>query len=352
MANTDQGSDEIAYITLELNVIQGRNLVAKDSSLFSKKKSSDPYIEIYYNGKKYGETKVVKKTLSPQWNQSFTLILGTDDVNHALQGHTDYSNLSFRLVDKDLKDDDLMGEAIVALPVTESTVRPLTSWYPVGPGKDKYSCPDASGEIQVALSLSQKKMLEKVRGRTHPIPSDTSIVLQWLVEDGQKVDLNISSVAIDNCGNMIIAETVGFGGNLSNSNKSICHTGETYLRVGGMRKMINCNLKSVPGNVSALYFIATVNTVGKTFKDVKSASVSLVDTGETQNHSVTSNMTLCKFDPGHGEEHSALYLMRAVRNLASGLWKISIIDDRTSARDFGQLIPEIKGYSAELGKAP
>ena len=43
----------IQGVQIDITVIEGRNLVAKDSSgIFSKKKSSDPYVKIHFGGKK------------------------------------------------------------------------------------------------------------------------------------------------------------------------------------------------------------------------------------------------------------------------------------------------------------
>eukprot|EP00964_Phaeocystis_antarctica_P023310 scaffold13048_cov68-Phaeocystis_antarctica.AAC.2 len=52
----------------------GRDLVAKDRSLFGKK-SSDPYVVIMCGKRTLGTTKVVDKSLNPVWNQTFKLNL-------------------------------------------------------------------------------------------------------------------------------------------------------------------------------------------------------------------------------------------------------------------------------------
>jgi len=57
-----------------LEIVRAEGLVAKDSSLFSKEGSSDPYCKIFAKSKEtqkavlMGQTKVVKKKLSPVWN--------------------------------------------------------------------------------------------------------------------------------------------------------------------------------------------------------------------------------------------------------------------------------------------
>jgi len=345
MSTGVEESNEIAYILVDVSIIQGRKLAAMDIDCLTRKKRSDPYVVINYNGKSYGRTKTQYKTTSPKWNHNFEMIMGTVDAHHAIQGHTGYNNLSLRIFDKDKASaDDFMGEAIIALPATTNFVRPQTSWYPIGTGTGDSNFPSATGEIQVKLSLSPKNMVETVRGNTCPIPNDSSVVLQWQVTDGQKIDLNLSSVAIDSYRNMVLAETVGFGKN-ANPNDSIRHSGD--IAEGELSKLIDCNLNSVPMSVSELYFIVTVPTPDKTLDDAKAVSVRLIDKGESTGSSVTSNMTLCAFTPSRGEEHTAMYLMRFARDLDN--WNMTIIDGMSSGR--GPEISQIKALSLSLNEA-
>ena len=47
----------IQGLEVEISVIRGKDLVAKDSSgVFGKKKSSDPYVKIFFGGKNHGKT--------------------------------------------------------------------------------------------------------------------------------------------------------------------------------------------------------------------------------------------------------------------------------------------------------
>lgn len=182
-----------------------------------------------------------------------------------------------------------------------------------------------------------------------------------MVEDGQEIDLNLRSVAIDTHGNMIAAETIGPEKKV-NSNKSLsqisdipegglgtiidCSLDGGGLGEGGFGKVIDCNLISLPISVSELYFIVTVDTPDKSFDDLKAASVRVIDKGAFR--SATSNMTLCKFTPGRGEEHTTMHLMRFSREGMK--WHMSIIDGMTSGKGFGTLITEIKEFSLLLNK--
>ena len=59
---------DIKNIELDITIFRAKNLVANDGSLFGKKKSSDPYVRIFWGGEKCGKTKTIGKTLSPEWN--------------------------------------------------------------------------------------------------------------------------------------------------------------------------------------------------------------------------------------------------------------------------------------------
>ena len=57
---------------LEVSVLRGRDLVAKDNSflkrgLMGKKGTSDPYVVVCVAGKQIGRTETKRKTLSPEW---------------------------------------------------------------------------------------------------------------------------------------------------------------------------------------------------------------------------------------------------------------------------------------------
>jgi len=181
-----------------------------------------------------------------------------------------------------------------------------------------------------------------VRGNTYPLNCGLiRVSLQWLIEGGEKTDLDTSCVAIDGQGNILMDETVYFG-DLINSNKSIRHSGDALE--GGRGEIIDCNLDKISRSVRALYFIVTVATPNKTFRDVKSASVRVMNTA--------SKTLLCQFLPGLGADDTAMFLMRVTRNRNArnrNDWTMTIIEDMDrTARDFGSLIPEIKSYSRDI----
>ena len=74
-ANATEAADaDVVGCEIDITIVGGRGLVAKDRSLFGKK-SSDPYVVISCGKRTLGTTRVVDKSLSPVWNQTFKLNL-------------------------------------------------------------------------------------------------------------------------------------------------------------------------------------------------------------------------------------------------------------------------------------
>jgi stress response protein SCP2 len=107
----------------------------------------------------------------------------------------------------------------------------------------------------------------------------------------------------------------------------------------GDDEIIVIDLNKVPRDVVALVCIATVATEGRTFADVKTSKMRLVDwkTGTER----------CRYYPGSVGAHTALFMCRLARS--GGGWTMQTIGgtDHT-ARDWGTLVPEIKTYCADL----
>ena len=117
----------ITGVTLDVNVLAGRSLVAKDGSGFlklGKAKTSDPYVVVWYGKQKLADTKVETKTLDPVWNQTW---------QWKFDGRTFKASaeLTFKIYDHDRGSaDDPMGE--VRLPVKSLLHdRESDKWYKV-----------------------------------------------------------------------------------------------------------------------------------------------------------------------------------------------------------------------------
>jgi len=86
---------------LQVRIISGRDLVAADSNGLS-----DPYVVIKYNEKKCKtKTRVIKKTLNPDWNQIFSFQVQNPSTDV----------IKFIVYDKDKIGSDFIGEAEVQI---------------------------------------------------------------------------------------------------------------------------------------------------------------------------------------------------------------------------------------------
>jgi len=298
-----------------------------------------PYVKVYVNGLYKGQTRVIEKNLNPSWNEKFKIHLSTDESNKLLakMRNNGGEGLDFYLLifDKDeLSDDDSMGIVRGNLSLTEP---PSTNWMKVETAP--YHSKPVTGELQVKTAVSIRKMLTTVRGNSISLNGETvNVKLDWRLEGGSNIDLDTSCVAVARNGNILMDETVYFS-DLVNSNASLLHSGD--VQSGGKSEVITCKLGSIKQHVKALYFILTVATPGKSFEDVNSASVAVVND--------STKCTLCNFTPSLVGDHTAMFLMRIMRKDTGHGWILSIIEDTDhTARDFGSLIPEIKAYSKDF----
>ena len=298
-------------------------------------------------------TDVKSKTLNPRWDSSFKVHLNAAEANSVIRSSKGdpRRRMELHIYDKDNHSkDDPMGVAYVPFTVTEPSG---AHWCEVesGPVGSEWYCQDATGRLEVRTSASARRVLSLSRGNTLWIPpvSSLRIGLGWEMERGVAVDLDASCVAVGRTGSVLMDETVYYA-NLANSNHSVTHSGdekEGDEDIGGTGddEVIVANLSRVPDHVLALYFLLTVATPGKTLREIQSALVTVLDT-------VTGNR-LCRFVPALSGDHTAMFLMRLARPGggvgASSSWALSVIEDTDhTARDFGSLIPEIKGYCRDL----
>lgn len=309
---------DIAEIEIDITIIQGKDLVAKDKNLLGKKTTSDPFIKVYHAGILQHETKCIQKSLDPQWNESFKI--HTRSINGR-------KNIVFRIFDRDiLSDSDNMGTVTIPLPdfTTDPTPPPASiEWYPVEKGEEgsEFYCQKAKGEVQMSIVMSARKLLNMKRGNSKTFYGTIRLKLNWDVE-GKKTDLDTSCVAIDGFGKIIMDETVYFG-DLINSNGSITHSGDA-LSGGKKGEVITCKLSKIKQHVKALYFILSVATPGRTFQDVESSEILVSD--------VDAGVDVCRFTPTFAGAHTSMFLMRVAR--VSGSWKMTVIEDTDHTGEF------------------
>jgi tellurium resistance protein TerZ len=339
----------LAGVTISVQVIAGRNLVAKDCSFFGRKKTaSDPYVRVRCGNETYGRTRTVKKNCeSPSWNETVKIELGVDKARAFLLRHLQQPKmLDLCIYDEDLLSfDDSMG--LLQIPITYGSVG-IPTWFPVTPGAGSYHCANATGELQVCATLQVHQMLDLRRGntvRSNQLPYGNgrlTIGLSWDIEQGKTVDLDSCCVAMDRSGKVLLNETVYFG-NRSDPTGSIVHSGDDTAGLApGDDECIRIDLNRIPTNVLCMYFLLFVaGPLDRTFSSVKSAQVRVLST--------ENRFGICRFVPSDlGEGHTAVFLMRIARSDGTD-WFVSPIADSTNvARDFGSLMPQLKAYARDL----
>lgn len=142
----------IDKMTVEISLLQGQDLVAKDRNLFGKKTTSDPYVEIFllsgsgapgttYRKVKLGQTKTMYKTLNPAWRCTISTTI-------PYLGNAQCS-LLFHIWDEDkLSDPDSMG--VVKVPLQWADVGGPAGepkFYPVPANSAK----NATGQIELGI---------------------------------------------------------------------------------------------------------------------------------------------------------------------------------------------------------
>ena len=352
----------VGGITITIQVVKGKNLVAKDRSLLLRKATtSDPYVIVRYNQKTLGRTKTIHKNcISPDWHyETFRINFNADEAQQLLHEYKTTqrpSLIDFCIMDEDLTSPpDSMG--VVQIPIPLGPNLRTESWYPVTTGTPKttYYCKNATGELQVTVTTTIEQMYTLQRGNvlnSNQLPHGQrrlTIGLAWDIPKtsgvGNGIDLDSCCVAIDPNGNVLMNETVYYG-NLYNPSRSIVHSGdETTGMKTGDDECIDIDLNRVPTTVLALYILLFVaSPPEQTFTNVTSAQVRILATD--------TKCGICRFVPSEiAGSSTALFLVRIARVgiVNSNDWTITPIEESDNyARDFGSLIPELKGYTRDL----
>jgi hypothetical protein len=211
-------SAERDVIGVEIDVVvkSGKDLVAKDGGLFSKK-SSDPYVKIQLGSRELSRTPTIEKTLNPVWGHACKFMLAGRELKAN-------SRLVFAIFDRDkASKDDPMGE--VSLPIAPLMNGQVSeSWHRVAncPG-----CKNATGELQLRLTVLVRRALTLQPHDSVPI-SDRYVAagLGWDMLPGNRaIDLDASCVCLSARGDVLPQETVFFG-RLCSESGAIRHTGD------------------------------------------------------------------------------------------------------------------------------
>mmetsp|Transcript_7744 Transcript_7744/g.11286 ORF Transcript_7744/g.11286 Transcript_7744/m.11286 type:complete len:475 (+) Transcript_7744:86-1510(+) len=144
-------------LEIDITIVQGKSLVPKDRNIIGRLTTSDPFVKLCFGGKRYGKTTHKPKTLNPVWNERFKVMVGRDELGRK-------PSLEFQIFDKDtLSPDDPMGVVMITLDELMGTPSG-TGWYDVNKGSGAVRCENASGQLQIKLSVSSRKDSESGKG--------------------------------------------------------------------------------------------------------------------------------------------------------------------------------------------
>lgn len=353
-----QSTNGVEAMEIEVTVLKGKDLVAKDRNLMGKKTTSDPYVKVVFchkppeiPGQKKkkkdreqivstvaGKTKTVMKDLNPEWNETFKGSFPGTCLSGACEPH-----IKLEIYDYDkVGADDAMGTVTIPIPVDPPKKMNSTEWYDIPASSAK----NAKGQLEIKLKSTIYKATSLIKGNSFLLESNKIRVgLAWDLVKGKAVDLDAACVALDNKGNVMMDDSVYYG-NLTNMTKSITHSGDVVDGdKEGEDESIKFELDKVPKELLCLYIILTVATPKRFLNFVTSARVTIVD----ENHPEQGAM--CEFCPtSHigSDDATAMYLVRIARD-GKKKWRVQPIEDtHPTARDFGSLIPYIKSYTKDL----
>ena len=213
--------EAIVGVELDFAVLSGKDLVAKDGSGFlklGKKTVSDPYVVVKLGSRKLGQTKIMMKTLNPDWNEAFKRNFSGREFNAD-------ESLTFSIFDKDRGSaDDPMGEVVVPLKALLSG-QVLEKWHDVQPCK---GCADATGQLRLKLSCAVRRAVSLKAHESMNIEQRgmVAVGLGWdMLRGGQAIDLDTSCVALSFQGKILEDESVYFA-QLQSKSRALRHTGD------------------------------------------------------------------------------------------------------------------------------
>lgn len=235
-------------INIEIEIKQGRNLIAKDSSgLLRKKKTSDPYAVIYWGGEKEGDTKTIDNDLNPKWNETFKFKVGSKRMPQLLRRDSKYKTIDIVIFDKDkLSKDESLGS--ISIPTNNFVDYGMSQtiaakWYSLEKGKGPYPAKEVSGEVEIGYKVIVERVETNVAQIERPIKvgehhckSTLKFKLRWSTSAGndkkaldilkdkmEKVDPHASAICFDEALNLV--DIASFKDKETND-KAIIHCGK------------------------------------------------------------------------------------------------------------------------------
>ena len=149
LESSEEDDEAVHCLEIKVSIKRGRDLVAKDTNIFGKHTTSDPYVKVYHGPNKLGKTAIIKKTLDPRWtDETFSLKV----VPRALDV---YRNIECNIYDHDkLSSDDPMGT--VYIPIPRFRNHPVKEWYKVEKGEGDNYCQNPKGHLFVEVEVISK----------------------------------------------------------------------------------------------------------------------------------------------------------------------------------------------------
>mmetsp|Transcript_25250 Transcript_25250/g.39631 ORF Transcript_25250/g.39631 Transcript_25250/m.39631 type:complete len:277 (+) Transcript_25250:363-1193(+) len=139
--------------SVSVALLEAKGLVAADRG-----GTSDPFVQVNITGQKMQKTKVIKKTLDPQWNEtkSFVLAPSKADPDARLEGKI----LSCEVFDFDLiGGNDFLGQ--VSFPLSNLNVQEVfDQWLPLKPREGKEKKDKVTGSIHVQVVITEGEEAE------------------------------------------------------------------------------------------------------------------------------------------------------------------------------------------------
>jgi hypothetical protein len=122
---------------VQMTIVRGSGLAAKDRDALGRRTTSDPYCEVYdSNTKMLGKTTTIQKTLHPVWNERFDMEVRTSKAVAVI-----------KIWDEDfMSEPDAMGTIRLMVPTEPGESK---DWYAV----PSYSAKNASGRVQVKFKV-------------------------------------------------------------------------------------------------------------------------------------------------------------------------------------------------------
>lgn len=323
--------DALGSVVVVIEVLRAQGLIAKDRSLLRQKTSSDPYVKIYYQDKEIGRTRVISKDLDPVWTEKFDLTLDADDRILREKVH-----LTFGIFDHDVVSaDDAMGSVDVELNLLEPQT---VGWYKVTTGYGKTHCDNATGKIELAMSVSARTVPALVSGNRFGL-SDCpfKVAVSWEALNDVTVETTCAAINLECWGKI---------GLLALDQTISPHQIITDKQVGSYSKTSVYNelftfRAPTYSPVPVIYFVMSVTSPLGSLDSVSGIRLRVFpDQQET---------AACEYRPRGSRNGSTLVLARLWQH-QQGMWVFAPIGDiYKDVCDYGSLAPELKSYSRDIG---